>query len=136
MTTFEVDGGALEFHERGEGRPLVLVHGSVFADPWEPMLANAELQVNYRIVAYRRRGYGESSPAQPGHTLRDEAADLVALLDHLAIEKADVVGHSLAANIVLQAAIDTPSRFATMTLLEPGLFTVPAAAGMDKSTLR
>lgn len=133
MTTFEVEGGVLEFHERGEGRPLVLVHGSVFAEPWQPMLANAWLQANHRTVTYRRRGYGGSSPAEPGRSLRDEAADLVALLDHLGIEQANAVGHSLAANIVLQAAIDAPNRFATMTLLEPGMFTVAAAAGMDKA---
>lgn len=133
MNKFEVDGGVLEFEERGEGPPLVLVHGSVFAEPWEPMLSFAGLQSNHRTVTYRRRGYGGSSPALPGRTLRDEAADLVALLDHLGIGQANAVGHSLAADIVLQAAIDAPSRFVTMALLEPGMFTVPAAAGMDEA---
>ncbi|MDH3682882.1 MAG: alpha/beta fold hydrolase, partial [Acidimicrobiia bacterium] len=106
METFEVEGGALEFQVQGEGPPLVLVHGSVFADPWEPMLRHVELVANYRVVTYRRRGYGRSSPAQPGRTLSDEGADLVALLDHLDIEQTHAVGHSLAADIVLQAAID------------------------------
>ncbi|MGI9612546.1 MAG: alpha/beta fold hydrolase [Acidimicrobiales bacterium] len=133
MKTFEVEGGVLEFDDRGEGRPLVLVHGSVFAEPWQPMLASAGLQTNHRTVTYRRRGYGGSSPAEPGRSLHDEAADLIALVDHLGIEQANAVGHSLAADIVLQAAIDAPSRFATLTLLEPGMFTVPAAAGMDKA---
>jgi pimeloyl-ACP methyl ester carboxylesterase len=133
VETFESDGGALEFEVRGDGRPLVLVHGSVFSDPWDPMLHHAGLLATYRVVTYRRRGYGDSSPAEPGHTLRDEGADLIALLDHLGIERANAVGHSLAADIVLQAAIDAPSRFQTMTLLEPGLFTVPAAGGMDEA---
>jgi pimeloyl-ACP methyl ester carboxylesterase len=130
VESFETDGGTLEFQIRGEGQPLVLVHGSVFAEPWDPMLRHAGLLANYRVVTYCRRGYGRSSPAGPGHTLRNEGADLVALLDHLGIERANAVGHSLAADIVLQAAIDAPDRFQTMTLLEPGLFTVPAAAGL------
>jgi pimeloyl-ACP methyl ester carboxylesterase len=133
METFKVNGGALEFQVRGEGPPLVLVHGSIFVDAWEPMLSHARLLASYRVVTLRRRGYGGSSPAQPGRTLADEGADVVALLDHLGIERAHVGGHSLGADIVLQAVIDAPGRFSTMTLLEPGLFSVPAAAGMTQA---
>lgn len=131
MERFEVDGGVLEFLVQGEGPPLVLVHGSVFADPWAPMLRHAELLADYKVVTYRRRGYGGSSPAQPGRTLSEEGDDLIALFDHLGIERAHAVGHSLAADIVLQAVIDAPDRFTTITLLEPGMFTVPSAADMD-----
>lgn len=133
METVRVDGGVLEFIVRGEGPPLLFVHGSVFADPWEPMLGHADLSTDYRTITYHRRGYGGSSPAAPDRTLGEEAADVIALLDHLSLEQTNVVGHSLAADIVLQAAIDAPDRFYTMTLLEPGVFTVPAAAGMDKA---
>lgn len=133
METFELDGGSLEFGVQGDGPPLLLVHGSIFADPWEPMLSYGELLADYQIIRYHRRGYGGSYPAAPGRTLGREGADAIALLDHLGIERANVVGHSLAANIVLQAAIDAPDRFSTMTLLEPGMFTVPAAAGMGKA---
>jgi pimeloyl-ACP methyl ester carboxylesterase len=139
LETFGVDGCTLEFRVRGEGTPVVFVHGSVFVDPWEPMLRHGGLLDDYRIVTYRRRGYGGNSAPRPndaiqlGRTIRDQAADLVALLDHLGIERAEVVGHSLAADIVLQAVIDAPERFHTMTLLEPGMFTVPAAAGMDEA---
>lgn len=131
METLDVDGGVLEYRTRGEGPALVLVHGSVFADPWEPMLGHAGLAESYRVVTYRRRGYGGSSKAAPGRTLGDEGRDIVAILDQLDIDEANVVGHSLAADIVLQAVIDAPTRFATMTLLEPGLFSVPAAVGFD-----
>jgi len=44
-----------------------------------------------------------------------------------------VVGHSLAADIVLQAVIEAPDRFLTMSLLEPGLFSVPSPAGFDEA---
>ncbi len=133
MDTFGVDGGSLEFMVRGNGPPLLLVHGSIFADPWESMLSHGDLLADYQIIRYHRRGYGGSSPAAPGRTLGHEGADAIALLDHLGTERANVVGHSLAANIVLQAAIDAPNRFSTMSLLEPGMFTVPAAAGMGKA---
>jgi pimeloyl-ACP methyl ester carboxylesterase len=132
METFDVHGGALEFQVRGEGAALVLAHGSVFADAWEPMLSHAGLLSSYQVVTLRRRGYGGSSPAQPGRTLRDEGADVVALLDHLGIGQAHAGGHSLGASIVLQAVIDAPDRFSTMTLLEPGMPSVPSASGMDQ----
>lgn len=136
MKTFEVDGGALEFRVRGRGSPLVLVHGSIVADPWEPMLRHADLLATHRVVTFRRRGYGGSSPPEPGRTIGNDGADVVALLDHLDIERAHVVGHSLAADIVLQAVIDAPDRFSTMALLEPGLFSVPSAAGFDEAMSR
>ncbi|MFT7598424.1 MAG: pimeloyl-ACP methyl ester carboxylesterase [Acidimicrobiales bacterium] len=133
MKTFNIDGGTLEYSVRGDGPPLLLLHGSVVADPWEPMLSFAGLLGDYRVVTYRRRGYGGSLPAQAGRTLSDEGADAVALLDHLDINRAHAVGHSLAADILLQAAIDAPERFAAIALLEPGLFSVPSAAGFDKA---
>ena len=133
MGTLEVEGGAIEFEQRGDGPPVVLVHGSVIADPWEPMLNHGDLLDNNRVVTFHRRGYGRSLPAQPGRTLSDEAADVIALLDHLDIARAHVVGHSLAADIMLQTAIDNPRRLVTMTLLEPGLFSVPSAVGFDEA---
>lgn len=133
METFEADGALLEFEVRGDGPPLLLVHGSVFADPWEAMLSHADLLRDYQVVTYRRRGYGEASSVESGRTLSDEGADAVVLLDHVHIERAHVVGHSLAADIVLQGVIDSPHRFATMTLLEPGLFSVPSAVGFDQA---
>ena len=133
METFKVEGGQLELRVRGNGSPLVLVHGSVIADPWEPMLRYGDLLNSHQVVTFRRRGYGGSSPAKPGRTLSDEAADVVALLDHLQIDRSHVVGHSLAADIALQAVIEAPDRFLTMSLLEPGLFSVPSAAGFDEA---
>ena len=77
METFKVDCGQLELRVRGNGPPLVLVHGSVIADPWEPMLRYGGLLNNHQVVTFRRRGYGGSSPANRGRTLNDEAADVV-----------------------------------------------------------
>ncbi len=133
METLEVDGGAIGFEQQGEGPPVVFVHGSVVADPWTPLLVHGDLLDNYRVVTFHRRGYGRSLAAEVGRTLNDEGADVIALLDHLDIARAHVVGHSLAADIVLQTAIENPDRLATMVLLEPGLFSVPSAIGFDEA---
>lgn len=133
MQRFETGDGSLEYETLGAGPPLLLVHGSVIADPWQPMLGHGDLMSDYQIITYRRRGYGDSSTATKDRNLGDEAADAVAVLDHLGIDQAHVVGHSLAANIVLQAVIDNPQRFLTMTLLEPGLFSVPSADGFEEA---
>lgn len=65
METFELDGGSLEFSVRGDGPALLLVHGSVFADPWEPMLSYGDLLADYQVVTYHRRGYGGSAALLP-----------------------------------------------------------------------
>jgi len=131
VDTIDVGDGSLEYRVRGEGPPVVFVHGSVFADPWEEMLRYGDLVKNFQVVTYRRRGHGGSSASPAGRALAGEAADLLALLDGLDIERAHVVGHSLAADIVLQAVLDSPQRFMAMVLLEPGLFSVNSAQGFD-----
>ncbi|MEL7157058.1 MAG: alpha/beta hydrolase [Actinomycetota bacterium] len=133
MATALINDGTIDFEERGEGPAVVLVHGSVVADPWGPMLDHGDLGTDHRVLTFRRRGFGRSSPPSPGRTLGDDAADLVALLDHLGITQANAVGHSLAADIVLQAALDAPDRFRSLALLEPGLFSVPAAQGFEQA---
>lgn len=127
MDTATVRDGALAITVRGSGDPLLLVHGAMVADSFGPMLAEGDLASSNQVISYHRRGFQGSSPVVVGHSIADEAADAVAVLDHLGIETAHVVGHSYAGSVVLQMALDAPERVHSLGLLEPVLLTVPAA---------
>lgn len=128
MPTVSIGDAQLEYSVRGSGEPLLLVHGGVVADAYEPLLDNSALVSQYRVITYHRRGFGGSSGVDSARSIAGEASDAVALLDHLGIERAHVVGHSLAGLIVLQMAIQASDRVATLGLFEPAYMAVPSGA--------
>jgi 3-oxoadipate enol-lactonase len=103
---------------RGEGPPVLLVHAGI-ADSrmWAP-LSERLVAAGYRTVACDLRGFG-SSPLEPG--LVSNAADLVALLDHLRIDRAAVVGASFGGRVALELALRAPDRVAALALIGSGL---------------
>jgi len=128
--------GAVELeHEAvGAGPPVLLIHGGVFADWCEPLMAEPALE-NFRRVRYRRAGYGTGlSDAALG--IGDQAAHARALLEHLGIEQAHVVGHSSGGSIALQLARDAPHRVRSLALLEPVLTQVPSGPGVAEALQR
>jgi 3-oxoadipate enol-lactonase len=125
MKTFIVDGVQLEYQVRGAGEPLLLIHGGMIADSFEP-IADA-LAASYQFITYRRRGY-HGTPVHGDCTMSKVAADAIALLDHLGIAAAHVGGHSYGGCTALQLAIDAPTRVHTLPLLEACVMCVPAAA--------
>lgn len=125
MQTFITDGVQLEYQVRGAGEPLLLIHGGMIADSFEP-IADA-LAASYQLITYRRRGY-HGTPVHADCTMSKVAADAVALLDHLGIAAAHVGGHSYGGCTALQLAVDAPTRVHTLPLLEACIMTVPASA--------
>ena len=99
----------LAWFEWGRGEPLVLVHG--LADDhraWRRTLA--WLTMERRVIACDLRGHGQSTLGEADGTLAQLAGDLVALLDALELDRADLCGFSLGGTIVMRAAIDRPER--------------------------
>jgi len=128
MQRARVDGAELEFEVTGAGEPVLLIHGAWIAEAYAPLCAEPALNSRYRLVRYHRRGYAGSSPVRSPFSLGQQAADCRALLEHLRIERAHVVGHSSGGNIALQLALDAPEVVHSLVLLEPGLFEVPSGA--------
>ena len=116
MKTFSANGATLEYMVRGAGEPLLLIHGAMVADSFEPIADH--LAAAHQLITYRRRGYGGTPPHEVS-TISKHAADAVALLDHLKIDVAHVGGHSFGAMTALQIAIDSPQRVHSLALLEP-----------------
>ena len=61
MARADVAGITLEYQESGGGEPVVCIHGAFIADTFRSLLAEPDLAGRYRLIAYRRRGYGGSS---------------------------------------------------------------------------
>jgi non-heme chloroperoxidase len=80
----------LHYRDHGAGEPIVLVHGyPLDGNSWERQ-ERALLADGYRCISYDRRGFGDSSQPATGYDYDTFAADLKALLDHLALDQ-DVV---------------------------------------------
>lgn len=105
-----------------DGTPVLFVHGNVSsATFWEETMLS--LPAGFRGVAPDQRGYGDADPSKKIDATRgvgDLADDLVALLDHLDIDKAHVVGHSLGGSVVWRLMMDHPGRILTVTQAAPG----------------
>src|SRR5580765_7952645 len=81
----------IQYSERGEGEPLLLVHAGVFADWFVPLAASPTLE-GFRIIRVRRAGYGPATPPTP-LTIGDHANHLMALTDIEQLKKVHLVGH-------------------------------------------
>ena len=120
------DGTEVEFEIVGSasGEPVVLIHGAFLATAYAPLCAEP-LLAPYKLIRYHRRGYaGSSHPSGPASIAR-QAADCRALLAHLGVERAHVVGHSSGGAIALRLALDFPEVVHSLVLLEPALMDVP-----------
>jgi pimeloyl-ACP methyl ester carboxylesterase len=103
--------GELDLHyvERGSGPALLLVPGiPAIASDWAPLAER--LSGSRRVIAYDNRGSGASTVTPAPYTCAQLAADAVALLDALDIERADVFGMSLGGMIAQELALGWPER--------------------------
>ena len=116
MKTAQLNGIELAYDVQGEGEPVLFVHGAIWADFLRP-LADQPAFSAFQRVRYHRRGYGQSGGSAGGFGV--QAADIVALLDHLDVDRAHVIGHSEGAMIALVLAASYPDRVRSLALLEP-----------------
>jgi pimeloyl-ACP methyl ester carboxylesterase len=122
MERVKVDGAEIAYVSTGSGDPVVLIHAATIADGFLPLAVQPPLAERFRLIRYHRRGYGQSSRISPPFSVAEQAADGRALLGHLGVERAHLVGHSFGAAIALQWALDAPEEVQSLTLLEAPLF--------------
>src|SRR5713226_7411724 len=101
---------------RGEGEPLVLLHGGGGAGVnWQ--LIFKEPPDGYRLIIPDLRGHGRSTNPSEEFTFRQCALDVFALLDHLGIHRFNAIGLSLGAKTLLHVATQQPDRVVAMVLV-------------------
>ncbi|MCI0997951.1 acetoin dehydrogenase dihydrolipoyllysine-residue acetyltransferase subunit [Pseudomonas corrugata] len=113
----ELDGRVIRYFERGEGcMPLVLVHG--FGGDLNNWLFNHEaLAAGRRVIALDLPGHGESGKTLERGDLDELSGAVLALLDHLDISVAHLVGHSMGGAVSLNTARLMPQRVRSLTLI-------------------
>jgi 3-oxoadipate enol-lactonase len=113
----DVDGSSLYYEEIGTGRPVVLLRGfSLDRRMWDAQWAF--LRSQYRVVRYDLRGFGKSAPSTKPYTHAD---DLFVLIDHLGLERVDLIGLSLGGGAAINAAILYPERVRALVVVDPSL---------------
>lgn len=107
--------------QRGEGVPIVLLHGLTATRRYVVMGSRALERSGHRMIAYDARGHGHSSPAPTpdAYTYELLVADLRAVLDELGIERAALAGASMGAHTALRFALDNPARVVALGLITP-----------------
>ena len=123
----DINGISLAYSDRGKGLPLVLIHGfPLCRKMWRPQ-AEALAKAGCRVITPDLRGFGESTLASDTVSMAIYADDIVALLDHLGIDKAVVGGMSMGGYVLLNLLERYPGRIAAP------IFIVTKADGDDEA---
>ena len=115
---FEVSvmGGAIVGWERGDGRPLLILHGGPITEYTAPLADR--LPAGYRVIRYQQRGLAPST-VEPPFDVEAHVRDAIAVLDDRGIDSAGVVGHSWGAHLGFFLAAWHPERVASVLAIDP-----------------
>ncbi len=120
MASFDSNGVSIHFEDRGDGEPVVLVHGfgSRAEHNWGITGWYKTLAPNYRVVALDCRGHGASDKphdvkAYGGTSMED---DVMRMMDHLGLERALLMGYSMGARISMGLLARHPERLRAVVL--------------------
>jgi Predicted hydrolases or acyltransferases (alpha/beta hydrolase superfamily) len=121
MPAAPVNGIRIHYEVTGEGPPILFIH-ELAGDfrSWEPQVR--ALARHFKCITYSARGYLPSDipNADAAYSQRQSARDAVALLDHLGIESAHIVGLSMGGFVTTQIALDSPHRARSLTIASCG----------------
>src|SRR3981081_1294701 len=105
----EVNGIKLYFETHGDGRPLILLHGGLGSgEMFGPILP--QLAERHKVIAVDLQGHGRTADIDRPIDVRLMADDIAALIDHLGMDRPDVVGYSLGGGVALHTAAKYPAK--------------------------
>jgi len=116
MPTVETGDIVTYYEESGSGEPLILIFGlSADLQVWRSQVP--DLFRRFRVICYDNRGAGRTSAPDQPYSIAGMADDLAALLDHLQIDSAHVLGWSMGGLIAQHFALTRPQRVRKLILL-------------------
>jgi pimeloyl-ACP methyl ester carboxylesterase len=112
-------GVDLYYESHGQGEPLVLVPSTAYSgDVWKP--SQMPLANSLNLILLDPRGCGRSIPMQEIFTIEQMAMDIIALMDHLKIPSAHLLGHSMGGRIALSMTQNFPGRVKSLIMAASG----------------
>src|SRR4029077_2045242 len=116
----EVNGIKLYYETHGAGRPLILLHGGLgsgeMVGPILPMLSEPP-----QVITVDLQGHGRTADIDRPIDVRLMAGDIAALIDHLGLDKPDVVGYSLGGGVALQTAVKSPDKVRRLVMVSANI---------------
>ena len=105
----EVNGVNLYYETHGSGRPLVLLHGGLgSSEMFGPIIP--QLSARHQVVAVDLQGHGRTADIDRPIDTRLMADDIAVLIDHLKLDKPDLVGYSLGGGVAFHTAVKYPQK--------------------------
>ena len=129
MPTLALDDVALHYEVRGRGPPLLLLAG-LASDSLSWLTVGEPLAARFRTIAPDNRGVGRTRPQEGPASVDAMAEDCAALLDHLGVARADVIGHSMGGFVAQRLALRHPARVRRLVLA--GTDAAPGAANVAR----
>ncbi|MGV3507901.1 MAG: alpha/beta fold hydrolase [Sphingobacteriaceae bacterium] len=125
-----VNGLQMYYEIHGEGKPIVLLHGSYMTIDlnWGSIIP--ELAKTHKVIAVEMQGHGRTADIDRKPSYKAMAEDVSALLKHLKLNKASVLGYSLGGTVAIQFAISHPEQLDKLVLIS----TVSKHNGWSKAT--
>jgi len=117
MADIDVNGFSLHYEDRGQGDPLLLLHGGTGIGAHWHLVFTAGDPEGFRVIVPDLRGHGRSTNPAKTFTFRQSARDMLALLDRLAVPRVKAIGLSAGAKTLLHMATERPDRVSAMVLV-------------------
>src|SRR5687767_11235259 len=108
MSYADIDGLSMYYEDLGQGEPLVLLHGGIAGGEIYAAIA-PRLAEGRRVIVPDLQGHGRTAHIDRPLRSEDLADDVAALIAHLGLERADVMGYSLGGGVTWRLAIQHPT---------------------------
>jgi pimeloyl-ACP methyl ester carboxylesterase len=113
----DVNGLKMYYEVHGQGKPLVLLHGSFMSIPlnWShtiPLLAE-----DRKVIVTELQGHGRTRDISREYSYQSMADDVSGLLKHLSIDSADILGYSMGGGVAFQFAVRHPQQLRRLVVL-------------------
>jgi pimeloyl-ACP methyl ester carboxylesterase len=115
--TLQINGIDLYYETEGSGGPLLLLHGGGGCQEHWALAGGDLFAREYKLIKPDARGHGRSNNPARTITHRQCAVDMLALLDHLEIQRCRAIGMSMGGNILLHMATQQPQRIEAMVVV-------------------